>query len=236
MVRSEVEEWLYSIGLQHLFAYFEEDGFRTLNDVRLMRQSDIDAIVDRHGYMIILNEEIDRLNYPSEYGAVASSSSPAVGASAAYRATVERESSIVRASAAPSLHNETRESLIKKYQTVPSVGFVSKQLERRAKSKLNKTRGVSLAHVMQPRPATHVPNSGVEAYEAIYAHKRAASVAAAKHTADQLANASSLVDDVRREHELRMQRAKSGKRRRRLVHSLALFDFVRYFTRTANCD
>jgi hypothetical protein len=67
MYGSEVEQWLYSIGAQELFDYFLEDGFSSLEAVRQMRQSDIDAIVDRKGYMILLNEAIDRLNFGDAY-------------------------------------------------------------------------------------------------------------------------------------------------------------------------
>ncbi len=49
MFHSEVEEWLYSIGLEELYPYFVADGLTSLEQVRLMRQSDIDAIVDRKG-------------------------------------------------------------------------------------------------------------------------------------------------------------------------------------------
>lgn len=60
---SEVEEWLHSIGAGALTRFFFEDGFTSLEAVRNMRQSDIDNIVDRHGYINVLNEAIDSLNY-----------------------------------------------------------------------------------------------------------------------------------------------------------------------------
>jgi hypothetical protein len=60
---SEVENWLHSIGAGSLARFFYEDGFKTLEAVRNMHQSDIDRIVDRNGYIALLNEAIDSLSY-----------------------------------------------------------------------------------------------------------------------------------------------------------------------------
>jgi hypothetical protein len=109
----EVREWLYTIGLDHLYDYFIQDGFTTLDSVRNMRQSDIDAIVDRHGYMVVLNEEIDRLNYgdamPIAPAAAVSYAAQANGSAHRY----ERAGSYVDSE----YEYEPRENLLNRYET-----------------------------------------------------------------------------------------------------------------------
>lgn len=193
--RSEVEEWLYSIGLGHLFTSFVEDGFTTLDSVRHMRQSDIDAIVDRNGVMLVLNDEIDRLNY-GENSAVASHE---YAREASYYEPVEYE---------------TRESLISRYENrgVPAVGYASRLLARRSKSVSRRNRATSLAPLVVRSASVirYVPNSASDAYEALFAHKRAKSLAAASHREAQHAAAAAALDDSRRRREEdRIQRAKS---------------------------
>ena len=206
MYRSEVEEWLYSIGLPELYVYFEEDGFNTLDKVRRMRQSDIDAIVDRNGYMIILNEEIDRLNYAE----------PISYTSSALNNASNNGTSYERASRAGSYMDsepefETRESIIARYEIggIPAVGFASRHLARRAKSKCRKVRGVSVAG--RSSPERYVPNSASKAYEQMFAAKRAASVAAASiREAEHAAASAALVERQRKREEERQRRARTG--------------------------
>jgi hypothetical protein len=196
MFRSEVEEWLYTIGLPHLYDYFVEDGFNTLEKVRHMRQSDIDAIVDRNGYMIILNEEIDRLNYEDGYNHYSNDS--------------HRAGSYFNDS---SNDFESRDVLLKRYETssIPAVGFASRHFARRAKSKSRKARGSSVAPTRNSAER-YVPNSASEQYEAIFLTKRAASVAAATaKEAETTAALSALEERQRKRNEEREKRAKTGK-------------------------
>lgn len=154
MYYSEVEDWLISIGLQHLFSYFIEDGYTTLDSVRNMRQADIDAIVDRHGYMIILNEEIDKLNY----GPVTTSSS-AAAAQPSYRSGSNHYETDIYGV-------ETIESIMKRYEvsSVPSVGFVSQHMARRARSKT--ARGTSvLPSGRETSVGFYLPNSASQEFE-----------------------------------------------------------------------
>ncbi len=190
--RSEVEEWLHSIGLVHLYPLFIEDGFTTLESVRRMRQADIDSIVDRNGLMLVLNDEIDRLNYD----------------------TVAQASASQYYEEAP-LSYETRESLISRYESrgVPAVGYASRLLERRSKSMSKKNRATSLAPLVVRSSSVirYVPNSASDAYEALFAHKRAASLAAASHREAQHAAAAAALDESRRrKEEDRIRRARSG--------------------------
>jgi hypothetical protein len=161
MVVNEVEEWLTSIGLQHLFIYFIEDGFSSLNQVRKMRQSDIDAIVDRNGYMLILNEEIDKLNYIESQLQV-----PKYG---------QREKSYIDNS---NDNNETRDSIMTRYEYggVPAVGFASRHFARRAKSK-SCTRRSGSALVQRTNRDNYIPNSASDEYESLFWSRRATSVA-----------------------------------------------------------
>lgn len=205
MYRSEVEEWLYSIGLPELYSYFEEDGFTTLDKVRRMRQSDIDAIVDRNGYMIILNEEIDRLNYAEV--ALPSSSINNNYLSANYGDRTSRAGSYLDSE--PEF--ESRDSIIARYELggIPAVGFASRHLARRAKSKCRKVRGVSVAGY-RSSPEKYVPNSASKAYENIFAAKRAASVAAATLREAENASASAaLLDRQKKRDEERQRRART---------------------------
>lgn len=154
MFHSEVEEWLYSIGLEELYPYFHHDGFTTLESVRQMRQSDIDAIVDRKGFMLLLNEEIDRLNY----GAPAANASSARATSLAperaqshydqqrAQSHFERAGSYLDPTFGGEYDYEPSESLIQRYENrgIPAVGFASRHLARRAKSKARKHRGASV--------------------------------------------------------------------------------------------
>jgi hypothetical protein len=158
MVVNEVEDWLYSIGLEHLYIYFVEDGLTTLNQVRNMRQSDIDAIVDRNGYMLILNEEIDKLN--SFY---------------------ESQAKIVNNPRAPNnkilnFENESRGAVMSRYEYggVPAVGFASRHFARRAKSK-SCTRRAGSAVVHRNNYENYVPNSASNEFENLFWAKRASS-------------------------------------------------------------
>lgn len=143
MFHTEVEEWLYSIGLEELYPYFHADGFTTLESVRQMRQSDIDAIVDRKGFMLLLNEEIDRLNFsgPSTSSARATSLAPERAQS-----HYERAGSYLDPTFGGEYDYEPSESLIQRYENrgIPAVGFASRHLARRAKSKARKHRGTSV--------------------------------------------------------------------------------------------
>jgi hypothetical protein len=199
MYRTEVEEWLYTIGLPHLYDYFVEDGFNTLEKVRRMRQSDIDAIVDRNGYMIILNEEIDRLNYEDGYNHYPSDHNESHRAGSYFNDS--------------SNDFESRDVLLKRYETssVPAVGFASRHFARRAKSKSRKVRGTSAAPIRNSAER-YVPNSASEQYEAIFLTKRAASVAAATaKEAETAAALSALEERQRKRNEEREKRAKTGK-------------------------
>lgn len=167
MYHSEVEDWLISIGLQNLYHFFVEDGFTSLDAVRNMRQADIDAIVDRHGYMIILNEEIDKLNY-GPYTSVYDNHNKSNYSDNSY-------------SDLPS-YIEPIENIMKRYDVsgVPSVGFASQHLARRAKSaKLNKIRGASALPGSAYRESSvsrHIPNSASNEFETfMVANRRAVS-------------------------------------------------------------
>lgn len=150
MFHSEVEEWLYSVGLDELYPYFLSDGFTTLDAVRTMRQSDIDSIVDRKGLMLILNEEIDRLNFSGS--GLSAALPPARGSSLApgSGAALDRAGShFERAGSyldSGDYDYEPSESLIQRYENrgIPAVGFASRHLARRAKSKARKHRGASI--------------------------------------------------------------------------------------------
>ena len=116
MFRSDVEEWLYAIGLSELYSYFLDEGIDTLDKVRRMRQTDIDAIVDRKGYIPVLNDEIDRLN---------TANYPFSAANNAGLQRAEREESYISEP-----EYETRESIIHRYESggIPAVGFASRHL------------------------------------------------------------------------------------------------------------
>ena len=166
MYYSEVEDWLISIGLQHLFHFFIEDGFTNLESVRNMRQADIDSIVDRHGYMIILNEEIDKLNYTP----VSHDAQPSYRSSSRPAELSHYETDNYRV--------EPIESVMKRYEvsSVPSVGFVSQHLARRARSKT--TRGTSaLPNGRESSVGFYLPNSATQEFENLMlANRRAVSI------------------------------------------------------------
>jgi len=169
MYYSEVEDWLISIGLAHLFPYFIEDGFTNLESVRNMRQADIDSIVDRHGYMIILNEEIDKLNYtPVSHSMQASAQSHRNSSRPVELSNYENDNYGV----------EPIESVMKRYEVsrAPSVGFVSQHLARRARSK--STRGMSvLPNGRESSVGFYLPNSASQEFENLMlANRRAQSV------------------------------------------------------------
>ncbi|RNA09592.1 hypothetical protein BpHYR1_007124 [Brachionus plicatilis] len=198
MFRSEVEEWLYSIGLEDLYDSFLEDGFTSLDSVRRMRQSDIDAIVDRRGFMNILNEEIDRLNYGNE-------SLPPV-------APVRESASRARSYLDYEPEYEDREKLIFRYESrgIPAVGFASRHLARRAKSTARKTRGTSVGFPSRSSVDRYVPNSASQAFESLIANRRAASVAANLAQELQYQNASAqLLNRQQKRDQERQQRAKT---------------------------
>lgn len=213
MFRSEVEEWLYSIGLQELYVYFEQDGFVTLDAVRQMRQSDIDAIVDRNGIMIILNEEIDKLNY---------------GDSVFSRNSNNYDRSSREASYISEPVYETRESLISRYENrgIPAVGFASRNLARRAKSQTRRTRGASVATFgYRSSVERYIPNSASDAYERLFESKRAASVAAASaRQVESSAAATQILDRQRRREEERSRRARTGNyTTTKIIHKFIIF-------------
>lgn len=202
MFRSEVEEWLYSIGLEDLYDSFLEDGFNSLEAVRHMRQSDIDAIVDRRGYMNVLNEEIDKLNYGDSLPPIAPT--PARESASRARSYFDYEPEY-----------EDREKLIFRYESrgIPAVGFASRHLARRAKSTARKTRGTSVSFPSRSSVERYVPNSASQAFESLIANRRAASVAAnlAQEAQYQAASAQLLNRQQQREED-RQRRAKTGKK------------------------
>ncbi len=210
----EVRDWLYSIGLEHLYDYFIQDGFTTLDAVRNMRQSDIDTIVDRHGYMVVLNEEIDRLNYGDSLPAAPAAAVASYAQTSGNR--YERASSYVNSD----YEYEPRENLLNRYETggIPAVGFASRHLARRAKSKTRKTRAGSAFPALggsRSSAERYIPNSASDAFESYMVSKRAASVAVAAAREAELNNAAARIEErVRRREEDRLdrqQRAKTGK-------------------------
>lgn len=212
MFRTEVEEWLSQIGLDELYNYFVQDGFTTLDSVRRMRQSDIDAIVDRRGYMIILNEEIDRLNYGD---ANANSYNPApLDRSSRAASYVDYEP-----------ERENREALMSRYESggLPSVGFASRHLARRAKSTTRKNRGASVAFGTRSSVERYVPNSASDAYESLIASKRAASVAVTNAREVEQSSISAAIEARQKKRdEERQSRAKTGKFKELLIKTLSL--------------
>lgn len=215
MFHSEVEEWLYSIGLEELYPYFHADGFTTLESVRQMRQSDIDAIVDRKGYMLMLNEEIDRLNF-SGSGRATSLAPERAGShfeAAQPRAAshFERAGSYLDPTHGGEYDYEPSESLIQRYENrgIPAVGFASRHLARRAKSKARKHRGTSVGF-SRASAERYVPGSAAEAFETQFMAKRAASVAAAQvREQEQNAILAGLEARQREREAERQRRAKS---------------------------
>ena len=199
----EVNDWLYSIGLEHLYDYFVQDGFTSLEAVKNMRQSDIDAIVDRHGYMVILNEEIDKLHY----GAAQVSASHHAGTPFA---DYGRAGSVYAESV---LDYEPRENILSRYETggIPAVGFASRHLARRAKSKTRKVRGASAFPETRTSAERYIPNSASNAFETFMLAKRAASVAVATaREAELIAESARIEQSQRRRAEERQRRARSG--------------------------
>jgi hypothetical protein len=208
MYRSEVEEWLYQIGLPELSNYFLEDGFTTIDQVRRMRQSDIDAIVDRNGYMLILNEEIDKLNYSG-------------AGSADYHAT--RAASVYDRAGSHdrSPEYEPRSTIQARYEAggMPAVGFASRHLARRAKSKVHKNRAASMAANTRSSVERYVPNSASSAYEQLFAAKRATSVAAINaREIEHEAAAEALALRQKARENSRASRARSGKYNFELIY------------------
>lgn len=171
MYHSEVEDWLISIGLHGLYPYFIEDGLTTLDAVRSMRQADIDAIVDRNGFMIILNEEIDKLNNYTPTTSSANNYS-------AHNNTSFRPNT-------SDYDLESIESIMKRYEvsSVPSVGFASQHLARRSKSvKANNSkvsRGVSAlpgaTTYRESSASRYVPSASDEFELVMLANRRAVS-------------------------------------------------------------
>lgn len=215
MFHSEVEEWLYSIGLEELYPYFHADGFTTLESVRQMRQSDIDAIVDRKGYMILLNEEIDRLAIGGTGSGAAAGGYSGRGASLApeQRAAshFERAGSYLDPTNGGEYDYEPSESLIQRYENrgIPAVGFASRHLARRAKSKARKHRGTSVGF-SRASAERYVPGSAAEAFETQFMAKRAASVAATQAREQEQNSILAGLEARQREREAeRQRRAKS---------------------------
>jgi len=193
MHRSEVEEWLISIGLHNLYPYFIEDGFTTLEHVRSMRQADIDAIVDRNGFMIILNEEIDKLNNitPSRSSDHYTSYSHNNDAYHPTKHTTTSEYDL-----------EPIEKVMKRYEisSVPSVGFASQHLARRSKSARStkaQARGVSAlpgSSYRESSASRYVPTASDEFEAYMLANRRSYSVA------PPVANTHTHKNDVVNEH------------------------------------
>jgi hypothetical protein len=167
---SEVEQWLESIGAAPLYRYFCEDGLTTLDSVRNMRQSDIDAIVDRRGYMVLLNEEIDLLNSYNTGGYGSNS----------YHVPAPRAVSFIGHIVEDSRH-ESRDDLMNRYASaIPRAGSVSRSLARQSKSRTRQLRGGSAAR-SGGTVDRYIPNSASDAYEQIMNTRRAKSVAATAH-------------------------------------------------------
>jgi hypothetical protein len=58
---TEVEEWLYTLGLSELYLYFEEDGWTSLERISQMTDDDIRDVCINDTHFNILVEEIDNL-------------------------------------------------------------------------------------------------------------------------------------------------------------------------------
>lgn len=58
---TEVEEWLYTLGLSELYLYFEEDGWTTLESISQMTDDDIRDVCINNAHYDILVDEIDNL-------------------------------------------------------------------------------------------------------------------------------------------------------------------------------
>lgn len=190
---SEVQQWLQSIGAGALYNYFIEDGFTTLDAVRHMRQSDIDAIVDRRGYMIILNEGIDNLN--SNYQIPAPRAVSFIG---------EREEE----------EDFSREALMNRYgSAIPRGGSVSRTLARQSKSKARQMRGSSAYPQLRSSVDRYVPNSATAAYEQLISnasnHRRAKSCAYNARADAFSAAEASLMERKRQRNNNRQLRAQS---------------------------
>merc|ERR1712127_1095 len=210
MFRSEVDEWLHTIGLGHLYPYFVEDGITSIESVRNMRQGDIDAIVDRNGLNTVLNEEIDRLAYTGQSVVTAYEAVPLNNAISHFeRASVGRDTSVCDADF------ESRASLISRYHSrgIPAVGYASRLLERRSKSISRRNRATSIGPlvVRAASQVRYVPNSASDAYEQIFARRRASSVAAQSYRDAQYQAAAVELEVNRRQRqsEDRIRRAKS---------------------------
>jgi len=191
---AEVEQWLESFGAGALYRYFAEDGFTTLDSVRNMRQSDIDAIVDRRGYMVLLNEEIDLLNsYNNGYG------------NNNYQVPAPRAVSFIGHVVEDSRH-ESRDDLMNRYASaVPRAGSVSRSLARQSKSRTRQLRGGSAVRASVDR---YVPNSASDAYEQLVMNtRRAKSVAASAHHAklDAYNAAEASLNERKKQRQLRAQ-------------------------------
>jgi len=190
---SEVQQWLQSIGAGALYDYFIEDGFTSLDAVRRMRQSDIDSIVDRRGYMIILNEGIDNLNYNGHHQIPAPRAVSFLG---------EREE-----------EEDSRQALMNRYgSAIPRGGSVSRTLARQSKSKARQMRGSS-AYPSRSSIDRYVPNSASDAYEQLVSsvsNQRRAKSCAFNAKADAFSAAeASLMERKRQTNNNRSLRAQS---------------------------
>lgn len=202
---SEVEEWLESIGAGALYKFFLEDGFTSLEAVRQMRQSDIDAIVDRKGYMIILNEGIDNLGYNNNNNAGNSYYS--------YQAVpAPRAVSFF----GDNTHNEveSRESLMTRYSSAipPRSGSSSRALARRSASRARGIRGSSAYPETYCRLSSierYVPNSATEEYEQLlnakYEQQKRAQSCAYQSKMDTVTAAQNALNDRKKQRQLRAQ-------------------------------
>ncbi len=191
---SEVEQWLHSLGAGALYRYFIEDGFTTLDHVRNMRQSDIDAIVDRNGYMVILNEGIDMLN--NSYGSRAYSVPPPRAVSF----IGDNKNSV----------QESREELLTRYESaIPRGPMVSRTLARQAKSRSRNLRGSSaLPGFNRASAERYVPNSATDEYENLVNETRRARSVAYNQRVDAVTAAENAIVERQKQRQLR---ARSGK-------------------------
>jgi hypothetical protein len=192
---SEVEHWLHSLGAGALYRYFVEDGFTTLDDVRTMRQSDIDAIVDRNGFMVILNEGIDMLNN-SGYG------------SRSYSVPPPRAVSFIGEQKQSA--QESREELLNRYESaIPRGTSVSRTLARQAKSRSRHLRGASAYPGLGRASAErYVPTNASDEYESLVNETRRARSVAYNQRADAITAAENAIVDRQKQRQLR---ARSGK-------------------------
>lgn len=182
---TEVEEWLHSIGAGALTRFFYEDGFTSLEAVRNMRQSDIDNIVDRNGYISLLTEAIDSLNY---------------GEGAQYYVPPPRAVSFIEEKPV------SREELMNRYASaIPPRGCSSsRQIARQSKSRARQIRGSSVVGT-RASCERYVPNSASQEYENLLNETRRAKSVAHQARADTIASAENALNQRRKDRQFRAQ-------------------------------